>query len=143
MFVFSIFTCQYFISYLYIFPLISLRDICTINRLNLILKMINRCDVKHMMLQIKTITSIVKVLSYIITSIQLILSECAAMLEIMFILTFTMDVIMCIILKPYLYQEKIQLSLYLNVYLRLLNNLLLKLFIDICTAKQHPLGFAN
>jgi len=95
------------------------------------------------MLQIKTITFIAKVSSYIITSIQLILSECAAMLEIMSVSTFTMDVIMCIILKPYLYQEKIQLSLYLNVYLRLLNNLLLKLFIHICTVKQHPLGFAN
>jgi len=51
-----------FIGNLYIFPLVSPRDIFRNNRLAMILKNIGQCNVKHIMtLPIKTITSVVKV----------------------------------------------------------------------------------
>jgi hypothetical protein len=55
---------------LYIFPLISLRDIFSINGLTLILKVIGQCDVEAIMtLPIKTITSVLKDATNITTSI--------------------------------------------------------------------------
>lgn len=57
-----------FISNLYIFPLILLRDIFSIKGLALILKNISKCDVIHiMMLPIKTM-SVLKVMTYSITA---------------------------------------------------------------------------
>ena len=54
-----------------IFPLILLSDIVSINKLTVILKNIGKCDVKHIMtLPIKRITSVLKVLTYIITNIK-------------------------------------------------------------------------
>jgi len=48
--------------------LISSSDFVGINELTLILKIIGQCDVKHIMtLPIKTITSVLKVSTYIIT----------------------------------------------------------------------------
>ena len=61
---------QFFLVNLYIFPLISLRGGVSINRLTLILKIISQCDVKHVIkLQIKTITSVLMILTGITTSI--------------------------------------------------------------------------
>jgi hypothetical protein len=59
-------------SYLLVndFPLISSSDIFSINRLTMKLKIIGQYDFKHiMMLPIKAIASILKVSTYIITSI--------------------------------------------------------------------------
>ena len=51
------------------FPLISMSDNVSSIELTLILEIIVQCDVKHMMmLLIKTITSLLKVSTYIITS---------------------------------------------------------------------------
>jgi hypothetical protein len=48
---------------IYIFSLISPRDIFSINGITLLQKMINQCDIKHsLMLPIKTITLVLKVL---------------------------------------------------------------------------------
>ena len=61
---------KYIICNLCTFPLNSQRDIFSINKLPLILKINGLFDIKQiMMLQQKTITSIVKFLTYIITSI--------------------------------------------------------------------------
>jgi hypothetical protein len=50
-------------------PLISLSDIVGINKLTLLLKMFTACYVKHsLMLQIKTIMSVLKVSTYITVS---------------------------------------------------------------------------
>ena len=53
-------------GHLYIFHLISLRDIFSINGPTLILKIIGQCDVKHDV-TVNTITSVLKVSTYIIT----------------------------------------------------------------------------
>ena len=58
-------------SNLDILPLISLSYIICFNKLTLMLKIISQCDIKHiLMLQIKTITLVLKVSTYmyIITS---------------------------------------------------------------------------
>ena len=62
------FLIQNIISNVFIFSLISQSDIVSINKFTLIL--INyRCDIKHaMMSSIKIVTSVMKVLTYIITS---------------------------------------------------------------------------
>ena len=53
----------FIICNIYIFSLISPRDIFSINGITLLLKMINQCDIKHsLMLPIKTITLVLKVL---------------------------------------------------------------------------------
>ena len=55
--------CKY-----YLFPLILLWDIFSINGETLIPKIMGQCEVKHiMMLPIKTITSVLKVLTYILS----------------------------------------------------------------------------
>jgi len=60
----------FIICNIYIFSLISPRDIFSINGITLLLNMINQCDIKHsLMLPIKTITLVLKVLTYIITCI--------------------------------------------------------------------------
>ena len=62
--------CLLLIGNLGIFPLISMSDIFSIKELSLIPKNISQCDIKHFMtLPIKTITSVQKVTTYIITSI--------------------------------------------------------------------------
>jgi hypothetical protein len=59
-----------FIGKLDIFPLISRSDVVHINELALILKIMCQCDVKCIKtLQLKTISSVLKVFTYIITSI--------------------------------------------------------------------------
>ena len=56
-----------FISNLDIYPLISLSDFVSINILTLIQKIICQCEIKHMMLPIKTIMSLLKIMTYIFT----------------------------------------------------------------------------
>jgi hypothetical protein len=74
-----------------IFPLISLSDIFSINRLRF-LKIIGQCDIKHiMMLPIKIIMSILKVLTDIITSIT---AHTIAILVIISVSTFQTAVIL-------------------------------------------------
>ena len=61
---------KYIICNLCTFPLTSPRDIFSINELSLILKINGQFDIEHiMMLQQKTIISVLKFLTYIITSI--------------------------------------------------------------------------
>jgi hypothetical protein len=61
---------EYFIGYLDNFLLISHSDIVSIYKLNLMLKIIGQCDFKHiMMIPMKTMASVLKVSTYIITCI--------------------------------------------------------------------------
>ena len=80
---------------LYIFPLISTRDIFTINELTLILKVIGQCDVEAIMaLPIKTITSVLEDSTNIATSIILLPVGLAVILVIMSVSTFIIGVIL-------------------------------------------------
>lgn len=86
-----------FIGNLSIFPLILQRDIVSINRLTLIQKIIEQCDVKHIIiLRIKTMTSVMKVQTCIFTSITALPIGRAVILAIMSILTFIAAVILYI-----------------------------------------------
>jgi len=72
-----------------IFPLILLSDIVSINKLTVILKNIGKCDVKHIMtLPIKRITSVLKVLTYIITNIKAHPIRLSVIIVIMSVSTF-------------------------------------------------------
>jgi hypothetical protein len=86
---------KHFISNLDMFPLIS-QMIFYINELTLILKIIGQCDVKHiMMLPFKTITWVLKVLTYYtITSIAACPTRLAMILVIMSVSTFQTDIIL-------------------------------------------------
>ena len=74
--------------------MISSRDIVSINELTLILKNISQCEVKRMTLPIKTVTSALKVKTYILTSIPASPIRFAAILEIMSVSTFITAVIL-------------------------------------------------
>ena len=80
-----------------IFLWISLGDIANTNKLTLILKFIGQCDVKHIMMKpIKTIPSVLKVSTDIITSIADHPNGLDEILVIMFVLIFKTDVILYI-----------------------------------------------
>ena len=89
---------DYFNGNLYIFPLISLKDIFSISGLTLILKFISRCpcDVKHILFLIKTITSVLNswTYMYIIISITAHPIRLAVILTIMSISTVIAAVIL-------------------------------------------------
>ena len=82
------------LSIIWSFSLISTTDIFIINELTLILKIIGQCDVKHiMMLPFKTITWVLKVLTYYtITSIAACPTRLTMILVIMSVSTFKMDI---------------------------------------------------
>ena len=84
----------------YLFPLISPSDIVSINKPTLILKNISLCDIKHIMtLPIKTITSVFKISTNIITSIAARSIRLGVIPVIMFVSTFKTDIILYIIEK--------------------------------------------
>jgi hypothetical protein len=108
-------TLKYVISKLDIFPLIcatdkvwvteltwfhkNIRSVRNSNgqELNLILKINSQCDVKHILTSpIKTITSVLKILTYIITSITARPVGFAEIVVIMSVSTFKTDVILYI-----------------------------------------------
>ena len=91
-----------FIGKLAIFPLISTSDIFSINELTLILNIIGQCDVKHIMtFPIKTITLVVKVSTYIITSMAPHPTILTAILVVMSVSTFKLDIILNIFLHKW------------------------------------------
>jgi hypothetical protein len=66
----------------------------------------DQCEIKHiMMLQIKTIRSVLKVSTNIFTSITARPIELAVILEIMWILTFIVAVILYIYIYIYIYRD--------------------------------------
>jgi hypothetical protein len=84
-----------FIGNLYIFPLISSSDIVSINLMTLILENISQCHITiWYLISNTTITSILKLLTNIITSIIARPIRLAAKLVIMSVSTFKTDVIL-------------------------------------------------
>ena len=74
------------------------------------LKNIDQCDVKHMILPIKTITSVVNVSTYIITGITAHLIGLAVILEIMSVSTFKSAIILYIYTYVDIFKEISDLS---------------------------------
>jgi hypothetical protein len=73
----------------------SLNDIVGINEVTSILEIIDKCDVKYIMtVSLKTIMSVLKILTYIITNIAYWPIELALILVIMSVSTFKSDVIL-------------------------------------------------
>jgi len=85
-----------YLSVIHTFFLCSHRAIFSdINGMTMILKIIGQCDVKHIMtLLIKTITSVLKVSTHIITSLLACPVRLAAILAIMSVSTFKTAVIL-------------------------------------------------
>ena len=75
----------------------NIRSVCNSHaqELTLILKIIGQCDVKHILTsQIKPITPVLKILTYIITSITAHPVKLATILVIMSVSTFKTDIIL-------------------------------------------------
>jgi len=87
-----------------VFSLISLSDIVITNKLSLVLQIICQCEIKHMMLQIKTITSVLKVLTCITTSIA---AHPIRLTVIISVLTFKSAVILYISTHTYIHIYRI------------------------------------
>ena len=80
------------------FSVISPRDIVGIKRLNVILPISGQCDVERiMMLSINTISSVVKVLTYIFISIKVHPIGLTTILAIMSVSSFTTDDILYVL----------------------------------------------
>ena len=86
-------------------------DNLNINRLALILKIISQCGANHLlMLQIKTITSVLKVLTYIITSITACPISLTVILVIMSVSTFRTDIILYRYISPIILLKNINFT---------------------------------
>jgi hypothetical protein len=100
------FIFEIIIDNLYIFLLISPINIFIINglRLTSILKIIWHCDVKHiMMLPIKTMTAVMNVLTYIITSVTALPTRLPVILAMISVPTFVTSVILYLFSQIHVY----------------------------------------